>query len=116
MFKFNKITAYFYLIISTEACHKTEMSSLQTSPARIAGPPSQGWLIPDLSCSVVHYSIPASLQTNRKQIIPPLQCCPDVPAKYSAMVLLQKGNYYAFIYLMHVIFNKTITGFLFYFL
>lgn len=70
MFKFiNKITAYFFWIISTEACYKTEMSSLQTSPARTAGPPSQGWFIPGLSCSVVHYSVSAPLQTNRKQII-----------------------------------------------
>lgn len=31
------------------------MSSLQMSPARMAGLPSKGWLIPDLSCPMVHY-------------------------------------------------------------
>lgn len=53
------------------------MSSLQMSPARMAGLLSQGWLIPYLSCPMVHYSVSVSLRTNGKQTTSPLQRCTE---------------------------------------
>ncbi|KAI1240963.1 Ethylmalonyl-CoA decarboxylase, partial [Lamprotornis superbus] len=64
-------------IRTTTGLQKEPDLKTETSPARMAGPPSQDWLITGLFYSVVRYSVSASLQTNRKQIIPPLQSCPE---------------------------------------
>lgn len=75
----HKTAAYFFWVSSTGACHRTKMSSLQMSPARMAGPPSKGWLIPALSCPMVHYCVSASLHATGKQTVSPLQqCCTEV--------------------------------------